>query len=102
MEQLEARAVACVQAAIREVNEMRPPDEPLPDTGDTVLFGEGGLLDSLGVVNLAVALDAAIEREFGVSAGIVGELLAADDPGGFRTVDLLVHFVARRTRSNAS
>jgi acyl carrier protein len=98
---VERRASRCVSEALREANALRSPDEQLSEDEGTVLLGDGGALDSLGVVNLAVALESAIEREFGQSIGVVGELLGATDPAPFRTVGLLTRFVSHRITAEA-
>ena len=66
------------------------------DESETVLVGDDGVLDSLGVVNMVVALEGAIEREFGQAVGIVGDVLGAEDPSAFSTVQLLVKFTCER------
>jgi acyl carrier protein len=92
----ERRISRCVSGAIREVNALRAPDEQIAEDEATVLAGDGGALDSLGLVNLAVALDALVEGEFGQNIGLMGELLSAPDPTSFRTVGLLGNFVSAR------
>lgn len=90
------RVRRCVTEAVAEVNQLREADDQVSATPDAVLFGEGGPLDSLGVVNLAVALEGTVEREFQASAGLVADILSATDAEAFRTVDLLVDFAAVR------
>ena len=92
----ERRLSRCVTEAIREVNTLRAPDDQVAESEETILVGDGGALDSLGLVNLAVALDGLLEREYGQNVGILGEMLSAADPADFRTVGLLKSFVSRR------
>jgi acyl carrier protein len=94
--ELQERVHRCVSEAIREVNQFRPSDSQLSDHPDSVLLGDGGDLDSLGVVNLAVTLEASVEREFGGPVGIVAALLETADPTPIRTVELLSNFVVDR------
>jgi len=62
---------------------------------DVVLFGEGGVLDSLGLVNLIVAVEEAIEADLGVVVTIADEhaLEATENP--FRTIEALTGYAAR-------
>lgn len=99
---MESRVYRCVSEAIAEANQFRPEDAQIPAEVDTILVGEDAVLDSLSMVNLAVALEGAIEREFGEAVGIVGDLLGSADPSAFRTVGLLTEFVAARIPSSAS
>jgi hypothetical protein len=41
-----------ILAAIEELNRQLPPKQRIPVGVDTSLFGEGGRLDSLGLINL--------------------------------------------------
>ena len=90
------RVRRCVANAIADVNSLRPVDEQVPTGPDTVLAGEGGVLDSLGLVNFAVALETLVEQEFGATPGLVAEILGASDPAPFRTIALMETFVAER------
>jgi acyl carrier protein len=99
-EKLEIRVGRCVEDALREVNALRGASEQIPDEPDTVLLGEKGALDSLGLVNLAVSLEGAIEIEFGRAVGLVADLLSADDAEAFRTVGRLRRFVSDRVAAS--
>ena len=94
-----ARAHRCVVAAVEELNTLRSSDAQLSTEGNSTLLGEAGQLDSLGFVNLAVALDTHLEREFGGAASVMADLLSAPDPSEFSTVEALSRFAAARTRS---
>lgn len=99
---IESRVARCVSEALGEVNSLRAEHEQLADSAETVLVGDDGALDSLGLVNLAVALEGAIERDFGQAVGLVGDLLAAEDSDSFRTVGLLVAFASERVATQAA
>lgn len=101
-EALGLRVERCVGVALREVNGLRAASEQISDASETVLMGPGGALDSLGMVNLAVALETAIESEFGQPVGLVADLLAAENPEAFDTVGRLVTFVATRLSTQAA
>lgn len=62
--------------------------------GDTVLFGDSnGLLDSFGLVNLIVALEAAVEEELGVAIILADERAMSQKHSPFRTVGALADYV---------
>ena len=98
---LEARVTRCVSEALREVNALRAPDEQVGLAPDAPLFGGESGLDSLGLVNLAVALEGAVEREFGTRFGLMADMLEAKDPGLFGTVQELTRFAEVRVMSEA-
>jgi hypothetical protein len=50
--------------AIRELNRQLPPDRPLLASSDTILMGEGGILDSFDLVNLWVMIEEGIVGRF--------------------------------------
>lgn len=50
-------ALAIVYGAIEELNDLRPPDRALPIRPDVPLAGEGGSLDSLEIMTLALAIE---------------------------------------------
>lgn len=73
-----------IYRSIDEVNEQQPPDKRVGKSLDTVLLGEGSPLESLGVVNLIVALEQNLELRLGVSASLTDDerLYRSDSPLG--------------------
>lgn len=61
----------------------------------TVLFGENGILDSIGLVTLIVAVEQAIEETFGVSISLADEKAMSQRNSPFRTIDSLAEFAQR-------
>jgi len=59
---------------------------------DTILFGPQGLLDSLGLVNLIVSLESAIDDEFGIAIVLADERAMSQARNPFRTVGTLVDY----------
>ena len=81
-------------AALDELNEQRPVTERLPKALDTELTGDRGALDSLGFVNLVVALEGRIETEFGVSISLLDDERLDPTAPQFRTVGAFVEFLS--------
>lgn len=67
-----------IAEVIAEMNAKRDRHRAIPAAPDTVLLGEGGSLDSLGFVMLAVTLEAKIEQEFGASIVVMDVVLSGD------------------------
>ena len=74
----------------REVCEMEADADSL--TEETVLFGEGGLLDSMGLVTLIVAVEQEIEDRFEASAGLADEKAMSQANSPFRSVATLADY----------
>jgi acyl carrier protein len=67
-----------IYEAMEELNEQLPEENNLPKERETVLFGEDGLLDSMGVINLLVILEEKLESNLKISVGLTidSEILA--------------------------
>jgi acyl carrier protein len=80
--------------AIDEVNAQLPPSARLEKKPGTVLFGREQGLDSLGLVNLIVALERHVETSVGKTVSLSNPevILAADTP--FASVASLEAYLA--------
>lgn len=88
----EERVRGLVAEAIAELNQQLPPRQRLDVVGEAPLYGDGGPLDSLGLVNLIVGVEEKVTAAFGHTPNLADEtLLAGPDP--FRTVNALVAHV---------
>ncbi len=81
-------------AALDEVNRLLPPERKVGPSLDTVLLGADSELDSLGLVNLVVALEQRIDDGFGVAVALVNKdsMSRVDSP--FRNGAALVEYAA--------
>jgi acyl carrier protein len=86
-----------MNCAIDCVNELLPTDEPLSKEKDTVLLGQGGRLDSMGFVNLVVAIEEELEKQLGIRAALVDEVMGVD---GVLTVGRLHEMLGRIVRDH--
>ncbi|MCL4267598.1 MAG: acyl carrier protein [Anaerolineae bacterium] len=87
------RTTEAVFQAIDELNDILPPERRLQKSPDTVLYGSGGRLDSLELVNLIVAAEQNIEDEFGVPITLADERAMSQRNSPFRTVATLVAYI---------
>jgi hypothetical protein len=67
-------AIALVYAAVDEVNKQLPRSNRLEKAAATLLYGPGGHLDSLGLVNLLVNTEEKIAATCGVEVSLVEEV----------------------------
>jgi len=59
----------------------------------SVIFGPGGLLDSMGLVTLITDLEEKLEDEFGVSLILADERAMSQKKTPFRTVSSLAQYI---------
>lgn len=54
--------------------------------GDTTLFGREGILDSMGLVSLIIAVEQAIEENYGILISLADEKALSQHQSPYRTV----------------
>lgn len=89
----DTRIVDLIARTLRELDEQGVVDlagEPV--AADTQLFGETGLLDSVGLVSLVVAVEQALEDELGLQVGLADERALSQRTSPYRTVGSLADY----------
>ena len=87
-------AVTCGDEALDEFNQELEEEERLEKSTDTLLFGDAGKLDSLGLVSLVVQIEQEIEDEFGVSITIADERAMSQKKSPFKTIERLLDYIS--------
>ena len=95
------KLIQSVFSAIDEVNQSLPKEQQLAKSTNTILFGKGSNLDSLGLVNLIVATEQIIEEEFGITLTLASEKAMSQKNSPFQTVESLVDFILLLMDENA-
>ncbi len=90
---LKQKVLKIVFDAIDDFNSSFPAEKKLEKSVDLHLFGVQGGLDSLGFVNLIVAIEQKIEEEFRVSVSLADSKALSQQNSPFRTVGLLVEYI---------
>jgi len=67
------RYLPLIYDALRRVNEMRPPNERVPEEPDVVLVGDEGLLDSLALTTLILNLESKLSEKIGQDVSLIQE-----------------------------
>lgn len=78
---------------VDELNEQYTEEQRLAKSIDTVLFGEGGKLDSIGVVTLIVATEQKLEEIFDISLTLADEKAMSQERSPFRTIGSLADYI---------
>ncbi|HEX4997625.1 MAG TPA: hypothetical protein VFY29_05340 [Terriglobia bacterium] len=95
MENLKEVSLEIVYGAIDELNEQLPFGQKLVKDTSTALLGEGGKLDSIGLVNLMALLEEKCEQRCGKSMSLFDDAAGAG-ANPFESVESLSQFLARK------
>ena len=90
-----------IVGTLRELNEQ---ERLVPEDHfgtDTPLFGRDGILDSVGLVSLVVAVEQAIEDRWGVSVSLADEKALSQRQSPYRTVGSLAQYAGQLIRGQA-
>lgn len=79
--------------AVKNLNTQIPSDQHLQLDRGAVLLGAGGALDSLGVVNLIVAVEEKIDSKFGKFVSLANEEYLVAESSPFKTLGGLIDHV---------
>ena len=91
------KIIQSIMDAIDEINERYPEEKRLSKSVDTVLTGESGKLDSLGLVSFVVAVEERIQNDLGVNISLADEMGNVD--GVLRTPETLAEHIANELQS---
>ena len=82
--------------SINDFNEQLESDEILGVDENTILFGEGSTLDSLGLVNLIVSIEENIEEDLGITISLANEETISGESSPFSTVGTLITYLSKQ------
>jgi hypothetical protein len=80
--------------ALRRVNEIRPPNERVPEEPDVVLVGEEGLLDSLALTTLILTLENKLSEKTGQDVSLMQDADFDTLTKQFRTPRTIAELIA--------
>ena len=78
---------------IDKFNEESTDEIQLIKSSHTVLFGQGSKLDSMGLINLIVAVEQSVEDEFDITITLADERAMSQENSPFRTVGSLADYI---------
>ncbi len=70
-------------------------------TEETILFGKEGVLDSMGLVTLIVAVEQAIEDKYDRSAGLADEKAMSQARSPYRSVASLAEYAVQELENDS-
>ncbi len=92
--------LSLVTGCAREVGELQELELPSDLTPHTQLFGQQGLFDSVGLVGLVVAVEEAIEDQYGLSVTLADQRAMSQERSPFRTVGSLSEYAVKLIESS--
>lgn len=81
---------------IDELNRQLAKEQRLKKSPETVLIGENGNLDSLGLVNFIVALEEKIEDQFKTTIILFDDPLVLSENSPLRTIGTLADYISKK------
>lgn len=94
------RAVRAIFSALDEVNVDKDPENHVPKYEQSILYGQGGRLDSLGLVGLILSVERRVAEEFGVALTLADEKAMSQRNSPFRTVETLANYITQLVEKN--
>lgn len=88
-----AKIIKILFTSIDEINNILPNEQQLEKSNDTVLFGDSGKLDSIGLINLIVAIEERIQDEFDMFITLADERAMSQKSSPFKTIGSLVDYI---------
>ena len=81
--------------ALTELNLQRPPEQQIPLAPDAVLSGDGGALDSLGLVTLILLVEQGAAERLGVQISLSDDRALSQEENPFGSANALAAYIAR-------
>lgn len=97
---IKPNVVEAIYRAIDEVNAILPEERKLIKSEETALYGREGSLDSLGLVNLIVAVERCLADEFGLKLKLDDEETVSHHSSPFISVRALAAYITSRLEEN--
>lgn len=88
-----SKILEIIYTAIDEINLDLPKSHKIEKKPESVLFGRDSFLDSLGLVNLIVAVESGINDEFDLDLTLVNEKAMSLKNSPFKSVQSLADYV---------
>lgn len=90
---MKEKIIQIIFAIVKEMNEEMEEKIQIQNEVDTLLYGNGGKLDSIGLINLIVTLEQNIEDEFDIAITLADERAMSQKNSPFRTIRALADYI---------
>jgi len=89
------KILSLIIEAANELNQQLENKIPIDRGADAPLYGQDGVLDSLGLVSLVVSVEQAIEDQNGARITLADESAMSQNRSPFRTIGSLAEYAER-------
>lgn len=79
--------------AVDEINLQLPEEQKIKKDPETILFGKGGLLDSLGLVNFISTVEQKINEELKINITLADDRAISQKNSPFKTIGTLTEYI---------
>ena len=93
------KIIQTIFAAIDEVNNILVEEERLEKLPNTILVGDNGKLDSLGLINFIVEVEGRVQKRFGMTLDLIEALDSPDKP--MSSISCLADFIEIRVNGDS-
>tara|TARA_Y100000996_G_C22548329_1_gene652719 strand:- start:1322 stop:1633 length:312 start_codon:yes stop_codon:yes gene_type:complete len=93
MSEIREKILKIIYEAIDDINNQEDQTEEIVKSEVTVLMGQGSEIDSLGLVNLIVAIEQEIEDAFDISLTLADERALSQAESPFSNVNSLLSYI---------
>lgn len=90
----QAQMLQALQNAVAEMNLTLPAEQQISSDPDSVLYGEGGVLDSLGLVNFVMSAEQHIGDETGLDVVLASEAAMSRRRSPYRSLRSLAEYAS--------
>lgn len=96
---MDENVILLIAESLRRVADERGLGLPPVLDGGTLLFGDGGVLDSLALVTLIVLCEQSVEDSFGVTVSLADEKALSQRRSPFASIGSMADYLSARMRA---
>jgi hypothetical protein len=97
-----ADVLPIIYTVIERLNELQAPENPVPCSVETPLYGPKGYLDSLALVSFLLDVEEGVNAEAGSQLVLADERAMAQHRNPFRDVGSLADYILLRLQETAA
>lgn len=90
---MESKIIDIIYTAIDEINLLRPNDKKIPKSPESLLYGRNGVLDSLGILNLAIAIETKFEENDDTIISLAENISSMHKNNPFESITTLIEYI---------
>jgi acyl carrier protein len=88
-----------IMNCISQLNKQLAVGDRLGSSPDTILMGEGGALDSLGLITLFVNIEQELQSKHGLYCPLLETATSEENPDAMRTISKLLDWISQNAKA---